>query len=272
MPLRARIINSLETTSIVKDVFGPALSRSEWAELRQQVRKEEVRLELPCCSTPALLRVSSLGLQHFYHKPQSDCHYANETVEHMRAILLIYNTCLAEGWIAKTDWFEDEWFANVLAEKVIPAGTGTMLKERIAFQVKWSSQTIAETLKKHDSLAAGGVQGVWLFHSPPPQVQNRNIIGIDGRRANLIGYRGLPLFYLKEKTGDRDNKRHINWDQLNFQVYLSGQPYPLDTMISAWLQEKIQHCEGWHQHSYRFCDKAHWFIAISSDINRIESN
>ncbi len=202
MPLRAKVFDAGEGIQLGKDVFGRALTREGWMELRKVVQTGRVHLELPCCSTPALLRVSSLGLQHFYHKPQSECSYASETIEHMRAVYLIYQACLDAGWSAKTDWFEENWFANVLAEKCVSAGTGVMVSRRVALQVQWSSQTLQETLDKQDVLDAQSLQTVWLFHRPPPQVQFRRLIGIESRRQNLIGFSGLPLFYFEEARGE----------------------------------------------------------------------
>lgn len=222
MPLRALLDG--------RDLVAPSLSGSDWDDLRREVRSGAHALTLPCCGRPAFQRTSHRGLRHFYHAPDARCDEQGETLDHLHAKLAIMRGCEAAGYEARPEWTDGGWRADVLAVRG---------RVRIAFEVQWSRQTLAETAARQERYGAAGVRGCWFFRIPPLGLQRT------GNDRSVEARRDLPLFELQQ------DECHAS------RVYLNGRHRELDAFVTALLTGKVRFCSRvwiprWQQVTLRF--------------------
>ncbi len=202
MPLSARVDGV--------DVYAPDMTDPEWEALRRAVRSGRVQVVVRDCGSTGRLRVSSLGTRHFYHYERREgCACRPETPEHLRAKHEIRLACLKAGWDASPEYIGDGWRADVLAER----GTA-----RVAFEVQWTRQSLAETMVRQGGYGRHGVRGCWFLRIPP--------------RESHQARRELPLFRI---ATDPDGIFRVSSPACR-----SDQPFPLGEFVQALLAGRIQ--------------------------------
>lgn len=216
MPLRA-IINN-------EDVIAPLLSENEWDALKQRVKTKKLDVRLACCDNRAYLRTSKYGIQHFVHRKRGDCTSQPETWQHLKAKQEILRACRDAGYEASTEVQDNNWRADVLAQKVLKDKDKVI---RIAFEVQWSPQTWEETKNRQYKFKDDNVRGCWFFQSPP------------------IGYeviKDVPLFRL-EVTEDCCK---VNFASQDYDEWTDGNDseIALYDFIIALLGGRIKFCES----------------------------
>ncbi len=108
---------------------------------------------------------------------------------------------------------EDDWRADILADRG---------SQRVAFEVQWSRQTLAETAARQARYRAAGVRGCWFFRYPPHEVRR------PGGDTTLEARQDLPLFGL---TTDRTRD--------GYRVQVGGHAHPLGPVVGALLGGRI---------------------------------
>ncbi len=193
-------------------ILAPLLGDTAWAELYFQ----RYRLVLPCCPDRAVQMRGGAGttrIQHFSHAPAPTCQFRAETMAHLRAKVEIARACAEAGWAVDIEHTERDWRADVLAER---GG------QRVAFEVQWSRQTLAETEARQARYRAAAVRGCWFFRYPPRELRR------PGSDTDLEARRDLPLFVFtagRDHDGDR--------------AYVDGWPHPLRQVVGALLGGRI---------------------------------
>ncbi len=137
-------------------IYSFNLGEDEWDLLRLENKKTDC-LATECCGSKVVLKTSKLGTRFFAHARKGICKTAPESAEHILAKIEIVEGIRRTSWVATAEHKDSEggnWQADVLATKN---------KSRIAFEVQWSRQTLAETNKRHIRYKASGVRDVWLF-------------------------------------------------------------------------------------------------------------
>tara|TARA_R110001592_G_scaffold47952_5_gene151525 strand:- start:1214 stop:2254 length:1041 start_codon:yes stop_codon:yes gene_type:complete len=149
MPLRAILddvpINAYE------------LDAGAWGALKGSYKKSQ--LMMPCCPRKAIPKTSKLGVQYFAHARRGDCTSAPETEDHLLLKSLIAKTALLQGWQVTTEFAGtspsgEPWIADVYCIKG---------DARIALEVQWSQQTLAEYQRRTRKYSESGVRCAWLF-------------------------------------------------------------------------------------------------------------
>jgi hypothetical protein len=107
----------------------------------------------------------------------------------------------------------EDWRADVLATR------GNI---RIAFEVQWSRETLAETLARQERYARQGVRCCWFFRFPPRDMKRT------GDEQLIEGRQDLPLFLLQQDH------------HLTGRVYLNGRHHSLDRFVAALLAGEVQ--------------------------------
>jgi len=195
-----------------RPLLAPLLGDRDWAELYFQRQ----RLVLPCCPDRAVQMRGGAGttrIQHFSHAPAPTCQFRAETMAHLRAKVEIARACADAGWAVDIEHAEADWRADVLADR---GG------QRVAFEVQWSRQTLAETEVRQARYRAAGVRGCWFFRYPPREVRR------SGSDTDLEARQDLPLFGLATDRG-----RDISC------VQVGGHAYPLGQVVGALLGRRI---------------------------------
>jgi hypothetical protein len=161
-------------------ILAPLLTDREWTELHFQRH----HLMLPCCPEVAVQLRGGAGtrrVQHFSHTPLPTCQFRGETTVHLWAKVEIARACAEAGWTVDIEHVEANWRADVLAVRA---------QQRIAFEVQWSRQTLAQTLARQVRYRAAGVRGCWFFRYPPSELRR-------GEGGVLEARHDLPLFGLE---------------------------------------------------------------------------
>jgi len=195
-----------------QSILAPLLGDTAWAELYFQ----RYRLVLPCCPDRSVQMRGGAGttrIQHFSHAPAPTCQFRGETMAHLRAKVEIARACAEAGWTVDIEHTEADWRADVLA------GRGG---QRVAFEVQWSRQTLAETEARQARYQAAGVRGCWFFRYPP---RERCLLG---GGMDLEARQDLPLFMFMA-GGDHDG----------YRAYVDGRPHPLGQVVGALLGGRI---------------------------------
>ncbi len=193
-------------------ILAPLLGDTAWAELYFQ----RYRLVLPCCPDRAVQMRGGAGttrIQHFSHAPSPTCQFRAETMAHLRAKVAIARACAEAGWSVDLEHAEADWRADVLADR-----NG----QRVAFEVQWSRQTLAETVVRQARYQAAGVRGCWFFRYPPQEVRR------PGGDTTLEARQDLPLFGL---VTDRAHD--------GYGVRMGGHTHPLGQVVGALLGRRI---------------------------------
>jgi hypothetical protein len=146
---------------ICKDQEGKSylawrFSPDEWESLRQENRQRR-HLRMPCCQAQVVLRKSKLNTPHFAHARIGACTTAPMTKEHLCAQYEIAVAADEAGWIVQTEYRGDGWQADVYAEKG---------RARVVFEVQWSSQTLEETLARHQRYLDSVLRCMWFMRRP----------------------------------------------------------------------------------------------------------
>ncbi len=107
---------------------------------------------------------------------------------------------------------EEDWRADVLAVRG---------PQRVAFEVQWSRQTLAQTLVRQARYRRAGVRGCWFFRYPPPELRR------DAGSA-LAARQDLPLFALEAERGRN-----------TYQVRIDSHTFALAEVVAALLGRRI---------------------------------
>ncbi|MCL3862067.1 competence protein CoiA [Actinotalea sp. K2] len=135
-------------------VVSTFLDSLEWDALRRDSRQGLVTL--PGCGTPAYLRRSRAGLQHFVHQPGTAAGCSNHEAEspaHLRAKALIVDAARAVDWEAEPEVPGPGYVADVLAARD---------RRRVVFEVQMSEQAGTDYRDRTAVRVADGVEVVWL--------------------------------------------------------------------------------------------------------------
>jgi len=193
-------------------ILAPLLGDTAWAELYFQ----RYRLVLPCCPDRAVQMRGGAGttrIQHFSHAPAPTCQFRAETTAHLRAKVSIARACAEAGWAVDIEHAEADWRADVLADR---GG------QRVAFEVQWSRQALAETEARQPRYRAAGVRGCWFFRYPPRELRR------PGSGTDFEARQDLPLFSFTA-AGNHDSDR----------AYVDGWAHPLGQVAGALLGGRI---------------------------------
>jgi len=193
-------------------ILAPLLGDTAWAELYFQ----RYRLVLPCCPDRAVQMRGGAGttrIQHFSHAPAPTCQFRVETMAHLRAKVEIARACADAGWAVDIEHAEAGWRADVLADR---GG------QRVAFEVQWSRQTLAETEARQARYRAAGVRGCWFFRYPPRELRR------PGSDTDLEARQDLPLFGLVTDIGHK-----------SYHVQAGSHTHPMGQVVGALLGGRI---------------------------------
>ena len=115
-------------------------------------------------------------------------------MEHLRLKALVAQAAAAADWTVAVEHVAQGWVADVLASSA---------QMRVAFEVQWSRQSLADYERRQARYADDGVRGVWLVRAPP---------------ALYLPNPGLPLFVVRE------------WQRAP-AVVMSGRAFPVDQAV-----------------------------------------
>lgn len=157
MPLRC-----LDPTG--KSIHSFDLSGDEWRALELENRQTR-HLRMPCCSAQVVLKRSSRDTPFFAHMALGGCEVAPATAEteaHLQLKSMAVMVARAHGWMAEAEVTGitpsgEPWKADVLALRG---------SHKVAVEVQWSNQPIAEILQRQKRYAKSGVRGLWLIRQP----------------------------------------------------------------------------------------------------------
>ncbi len=195
-----------------RPILAPLLGDTAWAELYFQRH----RLVLPCCPDRVVQMRGGAGtrrIQHFSHAPSPTCQFRGETTAHLLAKVEIARACLEAGWAVDIEHAGADWRADILAEQ---GG------RRVAFEVQWSRQTLAETEARQARYRTAGVRGCWFFRYPPRELRRPE------NDTEFAARPDLPLFVLA-KYGGRDG----------YRAQVGGRSHPLRHVVGALLGKRI---------------------------------
>ncbi|MGO8916566.1 MAG: competence protein CoiA [Stellaceae bacterium] len=147
MPFRA-VIDGGDTISL-------RLPRDAWRELGVRVKRGESVIEMACCHSPGIMKMSPLGRQFFAHKSQPNtCGWQPESLEHVELKAAIFDAINGvEGWQAEIEAAGPDWRADVMA---------TRGKVKVAFEVQLSPQSGATTAFREERYRAAEVLPWWI--------------------------------------------------------------------------------------------------------------
>ncbi|AZO72166.1 MAG: hypothetical protein E5V92_02770 [Mesorhizobium sp.] len=181
------------------------LNREEWAALRKG-NAQSRHLRMPCCTSHAVMKVSSRGQQFFAHQPHGICTTAPETEQHLLLKSLAVEAARKAGWTASTEvrGFSptgEEWTADVLAEKG---------DHRVAVEIQWSPQSLDETMRRQERYRQSGVRGLWLLRRLGFPISKE-------LPAVVVSGDSQGGFEARIPNGTRQNKKNLddprNWRQ-----------------------------------------------------------
>ena len=185
MPLRAQVDG--------QEVISSFLSENEWIELKQKIRDKSFDVIICQTNKKGYLRTSKLGLQHFVHKKgEKPDDWKPESPQHLLAKNEILLGCKDAGWNAKSEYIENDWIADVLAQKG---------NARVAFEVQWSRQTLERTRERQENYKNSNVRGCWFFKTPPKEIL--------GLQDEVIADKAIPAFRIMESE-DKTIKVRLN--------------------------------------------------------------
>lgn len=140
-----------------KEVIAWDLTAQEFQYLRHCYRKDPDRLRFRD-GLHAIPRGGPLRANHFAHRKGESGGGGAETQFHILAKRAIHAVASAKGWSATLEVAgpDRRWQADVLLEKK---------GRRIAFEIQWSPQSMAEFQRRSDRYASDGVETVWLARS-----------------------------------------------------------------------------------------------------------
>lgn len=201
-------------------------SNEDWESLRKANAKAK-DLRMPCCGVAVVLRTSKLGTKHFAHSRIGTCITAPETAEHLLAKMAIVEAIRGTDWIPLPEQTGitpsgDEWRADVLAMKG---------KVKIAFEIQWSRQNIAETQRRQKRYDEAGVRGLWLFRQKDFPVENetpafRLVFESETQTFNIH----FPSVHYHPEWPGRDLEAAYSW----------GQSIPLSVFIQGTLKGQLR--------------------------------
>ena len=145
MPLQAIVNGNI--------CLAPLMSLAEWLLLR----KTKPSIELVCCGAQGFPRISSGGLQHFYHRSgHSNCSYAKESARHLEHKLAVLQGARDAGWEAELEAAsaDGSWRADVLARR---GGN------RVAFETQLSRIGLADLADRRHKYAESNVRDAWFI-------------------------------------------------------------------------------------------------------------
>lgn len=200
MPLRA-ILDGQPTSAYELDSVA-------WNALKGSYKGS--CLVMPCCPRQAIPKTSKLGVQYFAHARRGDCTSAPESEDHLLLKSLIAQVALQQGWQVTTEYAGstpsgEPWVADVYCVN----GSA-----RIALEVQWSQQTLAEYQRRTKKYAESGVRCAWLF---------RLHGGKQHYRTDFIEDYELPYFGIRKDGGDYVVSRYETGVPAFISGLLSGQ-------------------------------------------------
>jgi hypothetical protein len=157
MPVRC-----LDPTS--QSIHSFDLSDEEWRAL--ELKNQQTRhLRMPCCSAQVVLKRSSRDTRFFAHMALGGCKVAPaaaETEAHLQLKGMAVMAARVHGWTADAEVTGitpsgKPWKAEVLALRG---------NHKVAVEVQWSNETVAEILQRQERYAESGVRGLWLIRQP----------------------------------------------------------------------------------------------------------
>lgn len=148
MPLRA-VQGDLNVLAYEK-------SESEWAEIKRTYKEKGLRM--PCCSSLAVPKTSSLGNFFFSHQARGECTSAPESPEHIYLKTIVAVAAIDAGWQAITEFrgaspSGEQWVADVYCTR------GSEVK---VLEIQLSRQAPDEFLRRHRLYSESNVKALWL--------------------------------------------------------------------------------------------------------------
>jgi competence protein CoiA len=148
-------------TAIVdgKTVFGPDLSKEEWADLALR-HKKGLPVRMACCGAPGHVRRSKKGTRHFYHAVNTGCHYAEESPEHLAIKYQIYRICRSEQWEARVEFPAPDrsWISDVYAVRH---------GRKVVFEIQTSGISPDDLEGRDSRYRNEGIESYWLLENFP---------------------------------------------------------------------------------------------------------
>ena len=138
------------------NVLAYEKSDAEWEEIRQTYREKDLRM--PCCSSIAVPKTSSLGNHFFSHYVKGTCTSAPESPEHIYLKTTIAKAAVDVGWGAITEYRGSspsgaQWVADVYCTKD---------NEIRVVEVQLSGQSPEEFVRRQKIYIESNVKAIWL--------------------------------------------------------------------------------------------------------------
>lgn len=204
MPLRA-ILNG-------KYVFSYEYNEDSWNDLKASYKQHT--LQMPCCNSHAIPKVSKLNNYFFAHSRKGECLTAPESAEHIFLKTLIARKAISLGWNVVTEQpgetpEGEQWIADVFCTKG---------KTRVVFEVQWSPQTDDEFRRRQEKYIASGIRSAWLYRLRGNRDYFQTEIPYEHR---------IPVFGMRY----RDNNKELYVPQFDVSV---------ENFVSGMLQGKLK--------------------------------
>lgn len=196
-------------------VWGRHHTTGELWELVDQRAQEDrsyvnrsIICPVPGCPTPKLTTVARSGRRHGLRHHKGNGGHGPESFAHSQGCGLI------EAWLKArypNATVNREEYSNAAGERRADVMmTNTVTKSRVAFEVQYSSISVAEWQRRHDSYQAQGITDIWLFGHTSKQLN----FDSDGHLKLTLTHEaviasGSPLFFLNPFQENADGSAGI---------------------------------------------------------------
>lgn len=175
----------------------------EWKALQQTKPK----IILPCCHSPGLMRRSSKGLPHFYHKPpvSEECNHTGESQEHEDLKYLIYTECKRIGFHTVEI---EKYFREIRADVYCKPYANS---QPITIEIQLSPITYEELLRREILYKNRGLRCIWLFKKTPriPAPQCRLTQQVQSKQLKLYVEAGICAFLIDDESNVYINQKTV---------------------------------------------------------------
>jgi competence CoiA-like predicted nuclease len=156
MPLKG-CIDGVETNAFDMDIIT-------WLETQKKHKKHLVKITLPCCNSPGHMRISKLGVQHFYHASKNkECYWKPESELHLFLKDQICRIAKGAGWNADPEHRFEDHRADVYCTNHIGI--------KIAFEVELRKGVCKTMFARNKKYLKDGVECYWVM----PKNEKHNV-------------------------------------------------------------------------------------------------